>query len=85
MFTIYPNPSKDIINVSVNSGTTGNAVTQTYVANIYDLAGVMMHTRQVNTNNWTEDVTAYKAGVYIIELKTTDGNMVGKAKFVKVN
>jgi trimeric autotransporter adhesin len=85
MFTIYPNPSKDIINIAVNSGVTGSQNTPVYQASIYDLSGVVMNSREVNTNNWTQDVSGYKAGVYILELKTTDGNIIGKAKFVKTN
>jgi hypothetical protein len=85
IFTIYPNPSKDIINISVNSGTTGSQNTPVYQAAIYDLSGTLMDSRQVNTNNWTQDITSYKAGVYILELKTASGNIVGKAKFVKTN
>jgi len=84
-FTIYPNPSKDIINVAVNSSTTGNAVIQTYLANIYSLGGTLMDARQLNTNNFTQDITSYKPGVYILELKTTAGDIIGKAKFVKTN
>jgi trimeric autotransporter adhesin len=85
MFTIYPNPSKDMINIAVNSGIVSSKNTPTYLANIYDLSGAVMNTKQVNTNNWTQDITSYKAGVYILELKTTAGDVVGKAKFVKTN
>lgn len=85
MFTIYPNPSKEMINIAVNSGVTGSKATPVYLASIYSLSGSVMDSKQVNTNNWTQDITGYKAGVYILELKTADGNIVGKAKFVKTN
>lgn len=85
MFTIYPNPSKSMINIAVNSGVTGSKATPVYLASIYSLSGSVMDSKQVNANNWTQDVSGYKAGVYILELKTTDGNIVGKAKFVKTN
>jgi len=85
LFTIYPNPSKDLINVAVNSSVTGSQPSPVYLASIYNLSGTVMDNRQVNANNWTQDITSYKAGVYILELKTTDGNVVGKAKFVKTN
>jgi trimeric autotransporter adhesin len=85
MFTIYPNPSKDLINIAVNSGITGSQATPVYLASIYDLAGTMMDAKQINTNNWTQDITTYKAGVYILELKTSGGDIIGKAKFVKTN
>jgi hypothetical protein len=85
MFTIYPNPSKDLINIAVNSGITGSQATPVYLASIYDLSGAVMDSKQVNANNWTQDITGYKAGVYVLELKTSSGNIVGKAKFVKTN
>jgi hypothetical protein len=85
MFTIYPNPSKDIVNISVNSGITGSRPTPVYLASIYNLSGVVMDSKQVNTNNWAQDISGYKAGVYILELKTAGGDIVGKAKFVKTN
>lgn len=85
MFTIYPNPSKGLINIAVNSGTTGSKNTTVYLARTYDLSGIIVDSRQVNDNNWTQDVTGYKAGVYILELKTAEGNVIGKAKFVKIN
>jgi len=86
MFTIYPNPSKDLINIAVNSGVTGSQPTPLYLASIYSISGTtMMDNRQINTNNWTQDITGYKAGVYILELKTIEGDIVGKAKFLKTN
>lgn len=85
MFSIYPNPAKDMINISVNSGVTGSRLTPVYQASIYNLSGVAMDSKQVNTNNWTQNISGYKAGVYILELKTTNGDVVGKTKFVKTN
>jgi hypothetical protein len=81
-FTVYPNPSRSIININLNSTSTSTSNLQ---SNIYNTVGQVMAHRTVNGNAWTEDVTAYKAGVYIIELKDNAGNLVGKSKFVKTN
>jgi hypothetical protein len=81
-FTIYPNPSKSIINVSLNSSSTSTLNLQ---SKIYNSAGQVVAQRTVNANTWTEDVTSYREGVYIIELKDNAGNLVGKSKFVKTN
>jgi hypothetical protein len=83
IFTIYPNPAKELITFSINSTTT--TAPNNYTANIYNTAGALMGRRNVNTTTWVEDVTAYKPGTYIIELKANTGDTVGKSKFVKTN
>jgi len=80
-FSVYPNPSKSIINVLVNSTTAGNA---NYTADIYNTSGVLMDHRVLNTYTWAEDVSSYKEGVYIITLKNTNGDSLEMEKFIKV-
>ena len=79
-FSVYPNPSKDIINIMVNSTT---AVAANYTADIYNTSGVLMDHRTLNTYTWTEDISRYKEGVYIIALKNTSGDVLAKSKFIK--
>jgi len=79
-FSVYPNPSKDIINILVNSTT---ATTANYTADIYNTSGVLMDHRILNTYSWTEDISSYKEGVYIIALKDTNGDVLAKSKFIK--
>jgi hypothetical protein len=80
-FSIYPNPSKSIINVLVNSATATNA---NYTADIYNTSGVLLDHRVLNTYSWTEDISSYKEGVYIIALKSTNGDTLEMGKFIKV-
>ncbi|MFI5157659.1 MAG: LamG-like jellyroll fold domain-containing protein [Sphingobacteriales bacterium] len=79
-FSIYPNPSKDMINVLVNSTT---ATAANYTADIYNTSGTLMDHRALNTYSWTEDISSYKEGVYIIALKNTNGDVLAKSKFIK--
>lgn len=79
-FSVYPNPSKDIINILVNS-TTPNAVN--YTADIYNTSGELMDHRVLNTYRWSEDISSYKEGVYIIALKNINGDVLAKSKFIK--
>lgn len=79
--TVYPNPSRSIINVSLAL----NATSSGYVADIYNTSGTIISHKTVNANAWTQDISSYKLGVYIIEVKTNSGDLVGKSKFVKVN
>ncbi|WP_216846656.1 T9SS type A sorting domain-containing protein, partial [Mucilaginibacter sp. L196] len=80
-FSVYPNPSKDIINVLINSTTATSA---NYTADIYNTSGISMDHRILNTYSWTEDISSYKEGVYIIVLKSINGDVLAKAKFIKV-
>ena len=78
--TIYPNPSRSIITVSLALNTATD-----YIADIYNTSGTIISHQTVKANTWTQDITSYKLGVYIIEVKTSNGDLVGKSKFVKVN
>ena len=78
--TIYPNPSRSIITVSLALSTATD-----YIADIYNTSGTIISHQTVKANTWTQDITSYKLGVYIIEVKTSNGDLVGKSKFVKVN
>ena len=80
-FSVYPNPSKDMVNILVNSTTSTPA---NYTADIYNTSGVLMDHRTLNTYSWTEDISSYKEGVYIIVLKDTNGDVLAKSKFIKI-
>lgn len=80
--TIYPNPAKTTININLYSSA---ATTPNYIENIYDTSGNLIEHKSVNSNSWAQDISSYKLGVYFVEVKTNDGNFIGKCKFVKVN
>jgi hypothetical protein len=79
---VYPNPAKNSMTISVASSTIGAS---SYVADIYDLSGVHVKHQVVSGTDWTNDVSNYKNGLYIIEIKDTNGNLLGQSKFMKVN
>jgi hypothetical protein len=78
---IYPNPAKSMITVTL---TTSSTVAQVATADIYNMSGTLVAHRSVNSNSFTHDVSSYQLGIYIIELKNTNGLLIGKSKFVKV-
>jgi hypothetical protein len=80
--TIYPNPSRSMITVSLATGSTATAVA---TADIYNTSGVLVEHKVVNSNSFTHDITSYNLGIYVIQLKNSNGVIVGKSKFVKVN
>lgn len=77
--TVYPNPAKSIITVSLTTNLVANS------ADIYSTSGTLIKHESINSNTFTEDVSSYKLGIYIIELKTQNGDLAGQSKFVKVN
>ena len=80
--SVYPNPSKSIINVSLSSSTTSNV---SYVADIYNMSGALVMHQSVNSGKFTQDISSYKYGVYFIQLKDLNGYLVGQTKFIKSN
>jgi hypothetical protein len=78
---IYPNPAKSTITVTLTSSST---VAQVATADIYNTSGTLVEHKVLNCNSFTHDVSSYQLGVYVIELKNSNGIIVGKSKFVKV-
>jgi len=79
---VYPNPSKSFINVKLASNTTVGA---TYTAEIYNMSGSLVTHQSVTNGTFTQDISAYKFGVYFIQLKDNNGYLVGQSKFVKAD
>ncbi|CAM6054608.1 unnamed protein product [Sphagnum tenellum] len=80
--TLYPNPASTQINVNIASATTN---TTGYTADIYSSSGKLMKRKTVNGFSWTDDVSSYSKGVYIMSVKDTNGNIIGLAKFSKID
>jgi hypothetical protein len=79
--TLYPNPAKTIININIPASTINSP---NYVADIYNAQGQIVNHQTVTNSSWTSDVSSYKLGLYVLQVKDTNGNVVGLAKFVKV-
>jgi len=71
-FSIYPNPVRDILNISTEEKWTK--------AEIYDISGRIM--RIVSLDSQSIDVSGLETGTYFIRLK--DGDKVGLFKFFKI-
>jgi len=80
--TLYPNPASSIIHVNMTSSSIN---TPTYVVDIYNSLGVLMKTETQSAASWTDDVSSYQLGIYVMLIKDTSGNILGQAKFAKVN
>jgi hypothetical protein len=83
MFTLYPNPTVEMLNVNVTNGKTSSALSGSYNLNIYDIGGTIVLKKTSDNSAWAENVSKFKPGVYIAELQDSNGSTLGKAKFVK--
>lgn len=65
VFTMYPNPAKDVVSLAYNL-TDSNAT-----ISIYDVTGRFIHSMDLNSSSVTNElnVSAYPAGVYLVLVK----------------
>lgn len=77
-FIVYPNPAGAIINVAVSLSS------DTYTMNIYNSIGVRVLQQTITGSFWTDNVSQYVPGMYVVELYNSKGKFVGKTKFVKL-
>ncbi len=69
--TIYPNPAKDLVKLSVVSG-------QQSAVRIYNVLGMMVNEIEMNSNEIEINVSSYKPGIYFINVGTSNGNIIKK-------
>ncbi len=77
VFTMYPNPAKDVVNLAYNLTDT-NAI-----VSIYDVTGRLIHEVALNSVSGTNElnVSAYPAGVYLVLVKQ-GAEVVSSSKLV---
>ena len=85
MFSVYPNPTTERINININLLTSPLASSNTYQFNIYNNSGSLIMKRTLASTNLSENVAGLLPGTYIVEVRQANGNLLGKTKFVKVN
>ncbi|MFY8129183.1 MAG: family 16 glycosylhydrolase [Chitinophagaceae bacterium] len=64
-FTVYPNPSKNVLNIS--NATIGNTIMLT------DINGIILYSTKVASSNFTINIGNLNSGLYI--LKTSEGQV----------
>ena len=98
--SIYPNPSKGMINLAITGGvqpavssqqlqgtpaTTANSQGQVYGIKIVSITGAVLKQTTSASPNWQADVSAYMPGTYVIQVVNNNSNtVVGKGTFVKL-
>ncbi len=88
---VYPNPTANMINLSITSNqTTGTSTTPagakaSYNIEIVNNQGSVIKSTQSSSPLWQSDVTALTPGTYFIRVINTSNNtVVGKSAFVKL-
>lgn len=80
VFAIMPNPADDLIRVVMSSPKNENAIVSTY-----NLMGHLLNHSAWNlsegTNQKTLDISGYASGMYVVQVKTSEG--MRSEKFVK--
>jgi len=92
--TVYPNPAKSIVNLSIatgfNPGTSVASISNPAAGMSYDIqiasiSGSSVAKATTNQQCWQTDVSVLMPGTYIITVTNNkDKSLVGKAKFVKL-
>jgi hypothetical protein len=74
--TIYPNPTSDVVNITVASGMINKAATITVIA----MDGRVVASKQVAAVSQTEviDVRKLSSGKYILRISTNDNEVINK-------
>src|SRR5690554_2653194 len=69
-FSVYPNPAKDVLNISNSVGTEINALT------IVDINGRTV--KQINSNVSQINISDLNAGVYFVNINSNEGSLTTK-------
>lgn len=74
-FEMFPNPSSDVVNIQLPSGTDKADV------GIFDYTGRLMSSKTITLNDTQIDVNNLSTGMYLI--RVTSDNKIGAQRFIK--
>jgi serine protease AprX len=75
MISVYPNPSKDIVNFNFPEGINSISIA------VFDVLGKLINTKIIDKNNPSYTVSGLSKGLYFIQ--THNGNQFNTIKFIK--
>jgi len=80
--SIYPNPARTIINLTIN---TPAAASGNYRVIVSNSLGMVVRSASLTQPNWATSLSNLLTGTYVVQvLNTLDNSLVGQAKFVKL-
>ncbi|MEY3420288.1 MAG: hypothetical protein RIR48_568 [Bacteroidota bacterium] len=74
---LFPNPTKDRLNIYIISPNSANQI------KIFDVAGKMIYQQNVNEMLTTLDVDQLAKGMYFVKVIDEEGVEISSQKFVK--
>jgi len=77
-FYVYPNPASSYIQLNLPQVIKGTAEIK-----IINMAGIVVLKSAVNNNLLRMEVSSLKPGIYAVELKDANQNVIGQTKFIK--
>ncbi|MGZ3776518.1 MAG: T9SS type A sorting domain-containing protein, partial [Mucilaginibacter sp.] len=79
---LYPNPTKNVINLTVNAKTSNN---DTFNITVSNSSGLVVRNVKSTRATWESNVSELLTGTYLIRVvNAKDNSLVGEAKFVKL-
>jgi hypothetical protein len=79
---LFPNPTSSLLNVTINSKVSNNAV-----VNVLDLSGKVLKTKQLSVNEGRntlqEDVSGLPSGIYFVQVKCNESMVTKKLVIIK--
>ncbi|HEY9195328.1 MAG TPA: T9SS type A sorting domain-containing protein, partial [Mucilaginibacter sp.] len=82
MFSVYPNPAAETLNISVTNSSTNNKAVQ-YTLQVHDIAGNLVLQKTSANPKWKENISQFNPGVYIVRLTDSNGQSLGQVKVIK--
>lgn len=80
LIRLYPNPVVTELQVTLNTGFTGNSVHMM----LMNTSGQVLLNKDLNASNITQNVSSLMAGTYLIELTDpATKQVIGRKKFIK--
>jgi len=77
-FTLYPNPATNTVTVDFN-----RMFTECPVLKVLNLSGQILKTQVINHNQNTIDIRDLQAGIYLVEIKSSEGTKQKKLVVVR--
>jgi hypothetical protein len=65
---MYPNPSTDVVNIKAND--------KIETLNVYSEDGKLIYNRNINSENYSLNISSFNTGIYFVEISTSKGREV---------
>jgi len=72
IYTIYPNPSKDIVNIELQNQEKQSKIEAKITGELFDLIGLLKSKVEINDNQASFSVEGLKKGIYVLKIYIDD-------------